>query len=135
MNAPTETEVAKAAVVIFSDTETHGDLARAVNALETVKEFKEAGDEVVLIFDGSLRSPEVLGGRVGQWPAGREKSARFAGGGIARSLATISGLNRQRRRRYLARPCSSHPSMACYNCWSRSSCSARDPNRRATSNC
>ena len=53
MDAVTETEVAKAAVVIFADTETHGDLARAVNALETVKEFKEAGDEVVLIFDGA----------------------------------------------------------------------------------
>jgi hypothetical protein len=53
MNALTETEVAKAAVVILADTETHGDLARAVNALETVKEFKEASDEVVLIFDGA----------------------------------------------------------------------------------
>ena len=53
MNALTETDVAKAAVVILADTESHGDLARAVNALETVKEFKEAGDEVVLIFDGA----------------------------------------------------------------------------------
>ena len=53
MNALTETEVAEAAIVIFADTETLGDLARAVNTLETVKEFKEAGDEVVLIVDGA----------------------------------------------------------------------------------
>jgi hypothetical protein len=53
MNELTETEVAKAAIIVFADTETHGDLARAVNALETVKEFKEAGDEAVLIFDGA----------------------------------------------------------------------------------
>ncbi|HVC76128.1 MAG TPA: hypothetical protein VND96_06365 [Candidatus Micrarchaeaceae archaeon] len=45
--------MSKAAAVIFADTETHGDLARAVNALETVKEFQEAGDDVVLIFDGA----------------------------------------------------------------------------------
>lgn len=43
----------KAAVVIFADIDTHGDLARAVNALETAKEFQEAGDEVSVIFDGA----------------------------------------------------------------------------------
>jgi hypothetical protein len=41
------------AVVIFADTETHGDLGRAVNALMTVKEASEAGDEIRLIFDGA----------------------------------------------------------------------------------
>lgn len=45
--------MAKAAVVVLADTETHGDLARAVNALETAKEFQEAGDEVSVIFDGA----------------------------------------------------------------------------------
>jgi len=41
------------AIVIIADTETHGDLGRAVNALLTVREAKEAGDEIRLIFDGA----------------------------------------------------------------------------------
>ena len=41
------------AIVILADTETHADLGRAVNALLAVKEAKEAGDEVRLIFDGA----------------------------------------------------------------------------------
>jgi hypothetical protein len=43
----------KIAVVVLADTETHGDLGRAVNALETAREFKEAGDEVAIVFDGA----------------------------------------------------------------------------------
>jgi len=43
----------KIAIVVLADTETHGDSARAVNALETAQEFKEAGDDVRLIFDGA----------------------------------------------------------------------------------
>ena len=43
----------KALVVVLADTETTGDLGRVVNALETAKEFKEAGDEVRLVFDGA----------------------------------------------------------------------------------
>ncbi len=43
----------KIAVVIVADTETHGDLGRAVNALLMVREAKEAGDEIRLIFDGA----------------------------------------------------------------------------------
>ncbi|WP_447979956.1 DsrE family protein [Candidatus Nitrospira bockiana] len=43
----------KVAIVVFADTESHGDLGRLVNALEAVKEFKEAGDDVQLIFDGA----------------------------------------------------------------------------------
>lgn len=43
----------KLAIVVFADTETHGDLGRVVNALLTVKEAKEAGDEIRLIFDGA----------------------------------------------------------------------------------
>jgi hypothetical protein len=43
----------KAAIVVLADTESHGDLGRLVNALEAVKELKEAGDDVQLIFDGA----------------------------------------------------------------------------------
>lgn len=43
----------KAAIVVLADTETHEQLGRVVNALEAVKEFKEAGDDVRLIFDGA----------------------------------------------------------------------------------
>ena len=43
----------KVAIVVLADTETHEALGRMVNALEAVKEFKEAGDEVRLIFDGA----------------------------------------------------------------------------------
>jgi len=43
----------KAAVVIMADTETHADKARAANALTTAYEFKEAGDEVTVVFTGA----------------------------------------------------------------------------------
>lgn len=42
--------MAKAAIVVLSDIETQS--ANVLNALEAVKEFKEAGDDVQLIFDG-----------------------------------------------------------------------------------
>ncbi len=45
--------MSKAAVLVFADTETHADMARMSNALEIVKEFKESGDDVTLIFDGA----------------------------------------------------------------------------------
>ncbi len=45
--------MAKVAVVVFANTETHEGLARVHNALEVAKEFKEAGDEVRLVFDGA----------------------------------------------------------------------------------
>jgi len=55
----------KVAVIVFADTETHADRARVVNALTTVQEFKEGGDDVRLLFDGAgtkwvatLASPE-----------------------------------------------------------------------------
>ena len=44
--------MARAAVVIFAELETHGEAARVLNALQVVREFKEAGDDVTLIFDG-----------------------------------------------------------------------------------
>lgn len=43
----------KVAVIVFADTATHADLARVVNALITVQEFKEGGDEARLLFDGA----------------------------------------------------------------------------------
>jgi hypothetical protein len=43
----------KIAVLVFADSETHADMGRMANALEIVKEFKDAGDEAKLIFDGA----------------------------------------------------------------------------------
>lgn len=44
----------KAAVIILAGTDSHADLGRLVNGLETAKEFAETdGDEVELIFDGA----------------------------------------------------------------------------------
>lgn len=43
----------KVAIVVLADKETHADMGRIANALECVKEFKEKGDEVKLIFDGA----------------------------------------------------------------------------------
>ena len=45
--------MAKVAIVVLADTETHEGLGRVVNALEAVKEFKDAHDDVQLIFDGA----------------------------------------------------------------------------------
>jgi hypothetical protein len=56
-----EVMVSKVGIVVLADTETHGDLGRVVNALITTKEFKEAGDQVELIFDGAgTKWPGVL---------------------------------------------------------------------------
>jgi hypothetical protein len=43
----------KVAIVVLADTETHADMGRIANALESAKEFKAANDEVQLIFDGA----------------------------------------------------------------------------------
>lgn len=43
----------KAAVIVLADNESHGDLGRVVNAMMTVKELTESGDDVELIFDGA----------------------------------------------------------------------------------
>ena len=45
--------MAKVAIVLLADTETHGDLGRMANALTSAKEFKQAGDETTIIFDGA----------------------------------------------------------------------------------
>lgn len=42
----------KAAFVVLADKETHEGLGRVVNAMVGVREMKEAGDDVKLIFDG-----------------------------------------------------------------------------------
>ena len=43
----------KAAVVVFSELDSdHGEKARVVNALQIAREFKEAGDNVKVLFDG-----------------------------------------------------------------------------------
>lgn len=43
----------KAAIVVLADTEDHEDLARVTNAMVAAKEFKDADDDVTLIFDGA----------------------------------------------------------------------------------
>ncbi len=43
----------KAAVILLADTETPEGAGRMANALTTAKEFRESGDEVVVIFDGA----------------------------------------------------------------------------------
>lgn len=45
--------MAKVAIVILADTETGADSARVANALTTAYEFKEAGEEVTLVFTGA----------------------------------------------------------------------------------
>ena len=43
----------KVAIIVLADTESLEALGRVANALMTVHEFKDAGDEVQLIFDGA----------------------------------------------------------------------------------
>lgn len=43
----------KAVILVLASTETHEGLGRAVNALQIARELDEAGDEVVVIFDGA----------------------------------------------------------------------------------
>jgi hypothetical protein len=43
---------AKVAIVILADTETRADRAKVANALTTAYEFKEAGEEVTVVFTG-----------------------------------------------------------------------------------
>lgn len=53
--------MSKVAVVLLADTETLGDMGRMANAISVVQEFKEAGDEVQLIFDGAgVKWPPAL---------------------------------------------------------------------------
>lgn len=54
----------KAAILILAASETHGDLGRLTNALVTAKEFRDAGDDVEVIFDGAATTwvPDLAGG-------------------------------------------------------------------------
>lgn len=45
--------MAKVGIVVLADAETHGDMGRVSNALTSASEFKEAGDETTIIFDGA----------------------------------------------------------------------------------
>lgn len=45
--------MARISVVVLAGTEQHSDMARVLNGMGLVKEAKEAGDEVELIFDGA----------------------------------------------------------------------------------
>lgn len=45
--------MSRTAVVILAGTDGHENLGRAVNALETAKEFSAAGDDIEVIFDGA----------------------------------------------------------------------------------
>lgn len=56
----------KAAILVLADVESHGDLGRVVNAMIAAQEFKEAGDDVQLVFDGAGT----------QWPSRRPGVAR-----------------------------------------------------------
>ncbi|UGY94757.1 hypothetical protein [Streptomyces gobiensis] len=53
--------MSKVAILVLADTESHADLGRVTNALVAAKEFKEAGDEIKVIFDGAATKwPEAL---------------------------------------------------------------------------
>jgi hypothetical protein len=102
----------KAAVSVLADTETHGDLARVVNAM-TAKEFAEAGDDVELVFDGAgSQWPGVLAD-----PGHKVSSAVRAGtsGGLRRLRVLLPRLRRRRwgppGRRAAAEEYKSHPSI------------------------
>ena len=44
--------MAKIAIAVMADLQTHSDMARVVNALHAAKDFKEAGEDVVVFFEG-----------------------------------------------------------------------------------
>ncbi len=41
------------AIIVLAGTEAPSDLGRVVNALQTAREFDQAGDDVQIIFDGA----------------------------------------------------------------------------------
>jgi len=43
----------KAAIILFADTDRPEGMGRMANALTSAREFNEAGDEVLVIFDGA----------------------------------------------------------------------------------
>ncbi len=81
----------KAAVFVFSDPETDEGLGRVVNALEAVKEFKEAGYETRLYFDGTgTRWPGVIS-KTDHKAHGLYESVKGKTAGVCRFCATVFG--------------------------------------------
>lgn len=68
--------MAKVAIVLLADTETHEALGRTANALTAATGFREAGDEPTIVFDGAgikwvaelskpnSQSPEVFDSKI-----------------------------------------------------------------------
>ena len=48
-----EDTMAKTALIVLAGTDSHADLGRVFNAIETAREYKEEGEEVQIIFDGA----------------------------------------------------------------------------------
>lgn len=93
--------MSKAAILVLADTETHADLGRVVNALVATKEFKDAGDDVRLIFDGAgtqwpgvLSDPEHQAGLAGQlrWRGSAAGAPDRAGLPRGRAAAVLADL-------------------------------------------
>ncbi len=81
----------KLAVFVFSDPSTDEGLGRVVNALEAVKEFRDAGEETRLYFDGTgTRWPGELSRKDHKAHALYE-SVRDKAAGVCRFCATVFG--------------------------------------------
>ena len=52
--------MSKVAIIILADIETKENFGRAVNGLMTAKEFKDAGDDVQIIFDGAGTNKNIF---------------------------------------------------------------------------
>ena len=81
----------KLAVFVFSDPKTEEGLGRVVNALEAVKEFRDAGHETRLYFDGTgTRWPGELSRRDHKAHELYE-SVKSKTAGVCRFCATVFG--------------------------------------------
>ncbi|MDZ4783274.1 MAG: hypothetical protein SGJ19_23755 [Planctomycetia bacterium] len=82
----------KIAIVLLADISTGGDMGRMANALTTALEFKQAGDQVKLIFDGAATK------WIGQLAKPEHKyhglfeSVRGSVSGVCRYCATAYGV-------------------------------------------
>ncbi len=106
----------KLAVFVLADIESHGELGRLVNALVAVKEAKEAGDPVALVFDGAgTRWPGALADPA--HPAHLlYKAVRDQSTGVCRFCADAFGVAEQIRREGLPLldQYDQHPSLRSY---------------------
>lgn len=81
----------KAAVFVLSDTGTEEGLGRVVNALETVKELRDAGQEARLYFDGTgTRWPKELS-KIDHKAHPLYESVKNKAVGVCRFCATVFG--------------------------------------------